>query len=212
MTQDGGVPDGGGPGTGIWRSAFPIILLGASLGGSTAIRTVLKALSVDFPGAIIIVQHRGKEIDFTLRDLLQKETAMPVCEAEDKGAIAAGTVYLAPPDYHLLVERDHFALSTEASISYARPSIDALFESAADAYGDLAIGVILTGANWDGAEGLAALKRRGGMAVVQCPSSAEVRSMPDAAIAAAAVDHVLPIEAIGPFLAAQARKKGGELR
>ena len=109
---------------------------------------------------------------------------------------------MAPPDYHLLVEKGHLALSTEAAISYARPSVDALFESAADAYGDRVVGVILTGTNRDGAAGLATVKRLGGLAVVQSPSSAEAASMPEAAIAAAPVDHVLPLEAIGPFLAA----------
>lgn len=188
-------------------SPCPIIVIGASLGGLSAIRAVLGAFPKDFTGSIVVVQHRGKDVDGALREMLQKETAMPVREAEDKAAIMAGIIYLAPPDYHLLVERGHFALSTEGSISYARPSIDALFESAGDTYGDRVIGVILTGANRDGAAGLAALKRCGGLAVVQSPSSAEAPSMPEAAIAAADVDHVLPLEAIGPFLAELAQKR-----
>ena len=181
---------------------FPIIVIGASWGGLSALRVILGAFRKDFPGSIVVVQHRAKDVDGTLRDLLQMETAMPVREAEDKEVIKAGTIYLAPPDYHLLVEKGHLALSTEAAISYARPSVDALFESAADAYGDRVVGVILTGTNRDGAAGLATVKRLGGLAVVQSPSSAEAASMPEAAIAAAPVDHVLPLEAIGPFLAA----------
>jgi two-component system, chemotaxis family, protein-glutamate methylesterase/glutaminase len=186
----------------------PFVVIGASLGGLPAIRTILGAIPPQFPGSIVVVQHREKDADGGLRDLLQKETAMPVREVEDKEPIAAGTVYLAPPNYHLLVERGHFALSTEASVSYARPSIDVLFESAAEAYGDRVIGIILTGANQDGAAGLAALKQRGGLAVVQSPASAEARSMPDAALAAVAVDRILPLEAIGPFVAAQALREG----
>lgn len=185
-----------------------LVVIGASLGGLPAIRTVLGAFPPQFPGSIVVVQHRDKDADGTLRDLLQKASAMPVREVEDKEPIAAGTIYLAPPNYHLLVEPGHFALSTEASVSYARPSIDVLFESAAEAYGDRVIGIILTGANQDGAAGLAVLKQRGGLAVVQSPISAEARSMPDAALAAVAVDRILPLEAIGPFVAGQALRKG----
>jgi two-component system chemotaxis response regulator CheB len=109
-------------------------------------------------------------------------------------------VYLAPPDYHLLVERGSFALSVDERVQNARPSIDVLFESAADAYGEGVIGVILTGANQDGAAGLAKIKERGGVAIVQDPSGAERRTMPDAAIAATVADAVLPLDEIGRFI------------
>jgi two-component system chemotaxis response regulator CheB len=123
-----------------------------------------------------------------------------VRDAEDKDPLERNHVYLAPPDYHLLVEPGSLALSTEDAVQYARPSIDVLFESAADAYGDEAIGIILTGANDDGAAGLARIKRRGGVAIVQDPDTSERRRMPDAALAAVDADAVLRIEEMGPFL------------
>jgi len=109
-------------------------------------------------------------------------------------------VYLGPPDYHVLVEDGHIALSTDEPVQYARPSIDVLFESAADEYGERAIGIVLTGANDDGARGLAKIKDCGGVAIVQEPSSSERRAMPDAAIAATVADAILPLEEIPNFL------------
>jgi two-component system chemotaxis response regulator CheB len=123
-----------------------------------------------------------------------------VLDVEDKMTIERGRVYIAPPDYHLLVERGTFALSVDERVQFARPSIDVLFESAAHTYGAGVIGIILTGANEDGAAGLAAIKARGGVALVQDPSGAERRTMPDAAIAATVADAVLPVEEMGPFL------------
>jgi two-component system chemotaxis response regulator CheB len=107
---------------------------------------------------------------------------------------------VAPADYHLLVEDDRFALSVDARVQFARPSIDVLFESVAEGYRDRAIGIVLTGANADGAEGLAAIKRNGGVVIVQDPETATRKAMPEAALAAAVADAVLPLEAIGPFL------------
>jgi two-component system chemotaxis response regulator CheB len=121
-------------------------------------------------------------------------------DVEDKAPIERGRVYVAPPDYHLLIERGSFALSVDERVHHARPSIDVLFQSAADAYGDGVIAIILTGANEDGAAGLARIKERGGVAVIQDPSGAERRAMPDAAIAATVADAVLPLEAIGSFI------------
>jgi two-component system chemotaxis response regulator CheB len=131
---------------------------------------------------------------------LQRSSGLPVSEPDDKEPIARGRVYLAPRDYHLLIEGRHFALSTEAPVCYARPSIDVLFESAADAYGKDVIGVILTGKNRDGARGLAAIKKCGGLAVVEDPATAEAREMPEAALAATIVDRVLPLGGIALFL------------
>jgi two-component system chemotaxis response regulator CheB len=125
---------------------------------------------------------------------------LPVSDADDKQPILPRHVYLAPPDYHLLIQRGWFSLSTEEHVHFARPSIDVLFESAADAYGEQVIGLILTGANQDGAAGLARIKERGGVAIVQDPSTAERGEMPDAALAATVADAVLPLEEIGPFL------------
>jgi two-component system chemotaxis response regulator CheB len=123
-----------------------------------------------------------------------------VLDVEDKMPIEPRHVYVAPPDYHLLVERGSFALSIEARIKFSRPSIDVLFESAAYAYGPGVIGIILTGANEDGATGLARIKERGGVALVQDPAGAARRTMPDAAIAATAADAILPLEEMGKFL------------
>jgi len=133
-------------------------------------------------------------------------------EAEDKEPIVLGNIYLAPADYHLLVEPGHFALSVEPAVNYARPSVDELFESAADSYGREVIGVILTGMNTDGARGLAAIKRHGGRTVVQDPRTAQQRSMPDAAIAAGRVDHVLPLPEIAPLLARLCARPAPPLR
>jgi two-component system chemotaxis response regulator CheB len=125
-----------------------------------------------------------------------------VKEAEEKETAVPGTVYVAPANYHLLLEDDRtFSLTLESRVRFARPSIDVLFESAADVYGSRLIGIILTGANDDGSRGLAAIKKRGGLAVVQDPTGAEVDTMPRAALRAAEVDFVLPLVAIGPFLA-----------
>ena len=180
--------------------AFELIVIGTSWGGLQAIEILLSGLPKDFPLAIAIAQHRQRNAGDLLCDLLQRHSVLPVLEVEDKVAIAPGYVYLAPADYHLLVEPGNFALSIEAPVLYSRPSIDLLFESAADAYTDRAIGVILTGANKDGSQGLATLKRRGGLAIVQEPADAESRSMPDAAIAATQVDYVLPLAKIPPLL------------
>lgn len=147
---------------------------------------------------IVLAQHRAPES--ALAGLLGRQTSRLVVDVEDKTPIEPRRVYVAPPDYHLLIERGSFALSVDARVHHARPSIDVLFESAAEAYGEGVIGVILTGANEDGAAGLARIKERGGVAVVQDPAGAERRAMPDAAIAATVADAVLPLEAIASFI------------
>lgn len=179
---------------------FELVVIGASWGGLKATEILLSGLPKDFPLAIAIAQHRHRNARDLLSELLQQHSLLPVVEVEDKLAIVPGHVYLAPADYHLLVEPGNFALSTEAPVHYSRPSIDLLFESAADAYTHRAIGVILTGANQDGAQGLAALKTRGGLAIVQEPTEAESSFMPTAAIAATQVDHILPLAKIAPCL------------
>ena len=134
--------------------ALELVVLGTSYGGLSALQVVLPALARDFPLPVVVVQHRGKDSD-NLCEFLQKHSALPLMEPNDKEAIAPGRVYLAPRDYHLLIEKDGFALSTEAPVGYARPSINVLFESAADVYRAHVVGVILTGANTEGARGLA---------------------------------------------------------
>ena len=181
-----------------------LVAIGTSLGGLNAVTALLSALPPSLPVPLVIVQHRSVTPDREgLAVLLQEHTRLTVIEAEDKMPLAAGSVYLAPADYHLLVEsKGIVALSTEAPVRSARPSIDVFFQTAADAYGAALLGVLLTGASADGAEGLASVKARGGRAIVQDPASAECRTMPAAALAATAVDYVLPLSRIGEHLVA----------
>lgn len=177
-----------------------LIVMGASLGGLQALTTILAALPETFGVPLAIVQHRAKEPHSSLRGWLQEACPLPIHEVEDKEPILPAHVYLAPADYHLLVEQHTFALSTEAPVWHARPAIDVLFLSAADVYGARLVGVVLTGASHDGAQGLAAIKQRGGLALVQDPATAESRVMPEAAAAAGPIDALLPLDAIAPFL------------
>lgn len=180
--------------------AFEIVVIGASYGGLSALQVMLPELSPEFPLPVVIVQHRRKEVDDGLCKFLRKRSRLPLSEPEDKEAVERGHVYLAPADYHLLIERSIFTLSTESPVAYARPSIDVLFESAADIYHERIIGVILTGSNGDGARGLSRIKSLGGLTVVQDPSDAESSAMPLAAIEATSVDRILSLAEIAPFL------------
>ena len=177
-----------------------LVVVGASWGGMRAIGDVLCDLPSNFPPAIAVAQHRGVTSTGGLAHVLQRRSKLPVVDADDKEHIEPGRVYLAPADYHLLVEPGSFALSVDARVQYSRPSIDVLFESAADSYGQRVVGVLLTGANEDGADGLAAIRRAGGFTIAQDPATAESPAMPAAAIAAGAADKVLPLSAIAPFL------------
>ena len=178
-----------------------LVVIGASWGGVRALGTVLGALPRTFRPAIAVAQHRGADAPSGgLADVLACRTALPVHEAVDKEPIVPGHVHVAPADYHLLVERGTLALSADAPERYSRPSINVLFESAADAYGPEVIGVILTGASDDGAAGLARIRQRGGVGVVQDPETAERRQMPEAALAAGGAHRVLSLDQIAPFL------------
>lgn len=192
--------------------AYGVVVIGASFGGLEAVSTVLAALPAGFPLPVVIALHRGTAppADGDLAALWQRHTSLQVCEAEDKSPIAPGHVYVAPADYHLMIEaRDHFALSTEGPVLWARPSIDVLFETAAEAYGDSVIGMILTGASADGSQGLRAIRARGGCALVQEPSAAECGVMPRAALAATPVNHVLGLHDLGRMLGALAGPPAG---
>ena len=184
---------------------YRLAVVGVSIGGLEALKVLLGALPKDFPLPVAVVQHRQRNAVTALEELLQEVSVLTVVEGEDKTALLAGYVYIAPRDYHLLIEGDHLSLSTEAPVHYARPAIDVLFESAAEAEGERVIGIILTGDSEDGAQGLAAIKRRGGLAIVQDPESAEGRAMPEAALAAVKADHVARLEEIGPLLVRLAR-------
>jgi two-component system chemotaxis response regulator CheB len=177
-----------------------IVVIGTSAGGLAALQVLLPGLSQDFPCPLILVQHRGREAGSGLCDFLQRSSRLPLSEPEDKEPVAPGRVYLAPRDYHLMIEGRHFALSTEAPVCYARPSIDVLFESAAYAYGKDVIGIVMTGKNRDGARGLSIIKSCGGLALIEDPKTAESREMPEAALAAVLPDRVLPLAEIAPFL------------
>ena len=156
------------------------------MGGAVGLRrshtcTVLSALPATFRPSIALVLHRQPVTSDALQFVLQQACPILVREAVDKQPIEPGNVYLAPVDYHLLVDGDHFALSTEDPVMFARPSIDVLFESAAESFGPRAIGVILTGANADGANGLAAIRRHEGVAIIESPAKAYAGEMPAAA-------------------------------
>ena len=178
------------------------IVIGGSAGALDALAALLPALPAGCPFPVAIVVHVPANKPSYLAEVLASKTVLPVKEAEDKEPIAPGVVYIAPPNYHLLIERGRtFALSDDQVLHFSRPAIDVLFESAAEAYGDRLAGVVLTGASEDGAAGLAAIKRAGGLAIVQSPATASARPMPEAAIAAAEVDHILPVVEIAPLLA-----------
>ena len=185
--------------------AVDLVVMGCSWGGLLALEALLPTIPPAVTAPVVIAQHRSAQ-DSPLASLLGRHTSRLVCDAEDKERIQSSRVYLAPPDYHLLVEPGRFALSTEGPVRYSRPSIDALFESAADAYADRLVAVVLTGANDDGAAGVRAVARRGGRIVVQDPSTAERDAMPAAALKAVPDATVLPIEEIGPYLDALCRE------
>ena len=163
-------------------------------------QVILSVLPASFPAPIAVVQHRYRTSDDALPAFYRKITKLKVVDVEDKQTIRRGTVYFAPANYHLLVEEGVFNLSVDDAVAYSRPSVDVLFESAADAYGDKLVAVILTGANQDGARGVARVKKHGGFVVVQDPKTAEAPAMPEAAIAATRVDRILPLDRIGSFL------------
>jgi two-component system chemotaxis response regulator CheB len=183
--------------------AFEMVAIGASWGGMRAIGIVLEALPEGFEPPVVVVQHRGPSHDDGLLErVLARHSQLEVVVVTDKEPLLPGRVYVAPADYHLIVERGQLALSTEDFVQFARPSIDVLFDSVAEVYGDRAIGVVLTGRNEDGAEGLERIMAAGGFTIVQDPDTAEQAEMPAAAIARGAARRVLPLEEIGPFLAA----------
>ena len=191
------------------RSGKPaIVVIGCSLGGFNALRVILGALPPDYPLPVAIVQHRGVDYVDLLAPALQELTRLPVREAEDKEPIIPGCIYVAPADYHLLVDAGRFALSTDAKVLAARPSIDMLFDSAADAYLERVVAVVLTGASRDGSMGASRVKAKGGVVVVQDPDTAESPVMPSGVIRSCAVDRVLALDAIASFLQVQGYARG----
>ena len=165
-------------------SAPQLVVVGTSAGGLCALELVLRGLPGDFPLPIVAVQHRAKESTEAYADVVGASAALPVREVEDGERLEPKCVYLAPPDYHVLVEPGRLVLSIDDAVSFSRPSIDVLFESAAEVYREHLLAVILTGANHDGAQGARAVGHAGGTVLVQHPDSAAARMMPDAALAA----------------------------
>ena len=176
------------------------MVVGISWGGLHALKTLVAALPAAYHLPTVLVQHRHRDSDGLLRNLLQEHTTLNVCEVEDKQPILPGYLFIAPADYHLLVEEGYFSLSVDAPVRYSRPSIDVTFVSAADAFGARSAGVVLTGANADGAAGLVRIAQRGGAAVVQAPETAESPTMPKAALEAVPAARVLTLPEIGRFL------------
>ena len=180
---------------------YDLVVVGTSWGGLAALRTLVGGLPDSFQMAVTLVQHRHKDSDHLLRTLLQERSSLQVCEVEDKMPLEHGHIYVAPPDYHTLVERGYFSLSTDAPVRYSRPSIDVTFGSAADSYGHRTVGIVLTGANADGADGLRRISDRGGFAIVQDPTTAESRTMPAAAQKAVPRARAMTLDGIAEFLA-----------
>jgi two-component system, chemotaxis family, protein-glutamate methylesterase/glutaminase len=182
---------------------FPVeaVALGASAGGVQALLALLGPLPRGYTLPLVLVLHLPPDRDSALPEVLAARLALQVREARDKEAIAPGTLYIAPPGYHLLVETDRtLSLSCDPPLHFSRPSIDMLFESAAVAYGQALAGVVLTGANEDGAEGLACIHRHGGLTVVQDPAEAQIATMPQAAIGRHRPDFILRLSDIQRFL------------
>jgi two-component system chemotaxis response regulator CheB len=181
--------------------SYEAVVMGVSAGGMEALKVILPALPASFPLGVAVVQHRDERSDGYFIDYLAKISAVPVLEAEDKEPLRPGHVYIAPAGYHLLIEPDYsVSLSVDPRVKCARPSIDVLFESAAEAFRGALIGVVLTGANADGAAGLKAIKERGGLTIVQNPENAVADGMPRAALAATQVHHVAELEQVAPLL------------
>jgi two-component system chemotaxis response regulator CheB len=183
------------------RPPVELIAIGASAGGVAALLALLAPLPASFPLPIVAALHLLARHQSQLGRVLGSRIALPVREPRDKEPIEPGVVYVASADYHLLVEADRsFSFSSDAPVAFARPSIDVLMTSAADAYGPALSGVLLTGANMDGAEGMAAIKSQGGLTIVQQPQDADVATMPEAAIARCTPDHILPLKDIQQML------------
>lgn len=177
-----------------------IVVIGTSWGGLRVLRTIVCGLPAGFPHSVVLVQHRHRDSRTMLEELLRENAALPIDTAEDKTALEPGHVYVAPPDYHLLVEEGYVSLSTEAPVKYSRPSIDVTLSSAAESYGGRAVGIVLTGANDDGSAGLRRIVDRGGLAIVEDPATAESPTMPRAALAAVPQARVLKAEEIAAAL------------
>jgi two-component system chemotaxis response regulator CheB len=182
-------------------NVFDAIVIGASAGGLYAMTRILQPLTTGFPLPIIVVQHRSKDERSLLEEVLQQKCEIRIRQADEKELIENGTVYFAPPDYHLLIENDRsFSLSFDAPVNFSRPSIDVLFESAADVFKSRLLGIILTGANNDGAAGIRKISMQGGITIAQSPETADYADMPKAAINTGYVRYIMSPDEISQYL------------
>lgn len=183
------------------KKTYEVILMGASAGGLDALSKVLPVLPAGFPLPILIVQHISPHSDNYLAAHLNRMAQIEVKEAEEKESLRAGVAYIAPPNYHLLLEEDNtLSLSTDEKVNYSRPSIDVLFESAAYAKGGNIIAVVITGANHDGSAGAKLIKSRGGYIIVEDPATAHVPVMPESVLKLITPDLITALAGIGPKL------------
>jgi len=187
---------------------YEAIVIGVSSGGMSAMKIMFSLLPKDFNTPIIIVQHLNARSDSQWIKLLNKQSNLNIKEADEKETIEAGNIYVAPPNYHLLIEKDKtFSLTIDERVNFARPSIDVLFESAAEAYRNKLIGIVLTGSNNDGTNGIKRIKELGGFTIVQNPKTAESDYMPRSAINAIEPDYILPLENIVELLIKMDKQK-----
>lgn len=196
-------------------SEIALVVVGASWGGLNALSRLFEAMPGEFGVPIVVVQHRSRHADNLLASLLQDVTALRVVDVEDKEPLEGNTVFVAPANYHLLVEKGHLSLTTDPLVRFSRPSIDVTFMSAGDTYRSATVGVVLTGANDDGSRGLRHIVDLGGRGIIQDPATAESNAMPTAAVNAVPEAEVLKLEAIAPRLveivspaSSRARKAG----
>lgn len=184
------------------RQACEAVVLGASAGGVEAMLSVFGYLPAAFDLPIVAVLHLPENQPSQLASVFERRLRRPVQEAQDKAPLEPGMIYVAGPGYHLSIEQDRsFSLSQEPRVHFSRPSIDILFESAADVYGAGLVGVLMTGASQDGASGLSRIAQAGGLTVVQDPAEARISTMPQAALSLFRPDHVLTLDRIGSLLA-----------
>lgn len=181
--------------------SYEAIVIGVSSGGMNAMKILFSALPLEFNIPIVIVQHISPRSDNQWIKLLNDKSKLHIKEADEKEKIEPGNIYIAPPNYHLLIERDKtFSFTIDERVNFARPSIDVLFESAAEVYTNKLIGVVLTGSNNDGTKGIKRIKECGGLAIIQDPETAESSYMPASAIAAIKPDYILSLEEITALL------------
>lgn len=180
---------------------YEAVVMGISAGGLSALTTILEAMPPNFQLPVMVVQHRSKDERTLLEDLLTMKCKIKIKQADEKEKIMKGIVYFAPPDYHLLIERDRtLSLSSDARVNFSRPSIDVLFETASGVYKNKLLAIILTGANHDGAAGIKMIKEEGGTTIAQNPVTAQYPVMPKAAIDTGSIQHILDLGEIKDFL------------